>query len=63
MSETPQLLTVREVARRTRQSIPTVYRQIKAGQLDAYRIGVNGPLRVPAHAVDELLQPARRIAA
>ena len=49
-----------EVARRLRLSPVTVYRAISDGRLDAVRLGGgNGPLRVPAQALDEYARPAR----
>jgi excisionase family DNA binding protein len=55
---TQELLTPREVARTLRQSVPTVYRKIAAGEIEAYRLGDTGPLRVPAEALKRHLRRA-----
>jgi len=54
-------LTVGEVASEMRVIPLTVYRWISDGRLDAVRLGGgNGPLRIPAGALDEFVQPARK---
>ena len=55
-------LTPREVARDLRVSLPTAYRYLARGQLRGFRLGEDGPLRVPASAVEEFLTPAARAA-
>jgi excisionase family DNA binding protein len=55
----PGLLRVREVADRLNTHPMTVRRMIGDGRLAAVRLGVGGPFRVPAAAVDALLLPAR----
>jgi excisionase family DNA binding protein len=58
-AETRRLLTPSEAARELRLSRQTVYRRIASGELEARRVGVSGPLRVPEEAVERLLRPAR----
>ena len=57
-NQTQSLLTVREVARELRLSTFTVYRRIEAGDLQAVRVGENGPLRIHRTALDRFLIPA-----
>ncbi len=59
-SETPQLLTVAELAKRLRISRPTAYRLIGSGRLRAYRVGPTdtGGLRVDVRELDRLIAPA-----
>jgi excisionase family DNA binding protein len=53
-----KLLTPAEVAKNLRVSVPTIYRAIHAGELEALRIGgENGSLRVPADAVADFVRP------
>jgi excisionase family DNA binding protein len=52
------LLTVNEAARRLRMSRVSLYRAVARGELDAYRVGENGPLRIPADALERFLRPA-----
>ena len=58
-----ELLTVPEVARELRLSLPTVYRRVSSGDLRALRLGEHGPLRIPRDALQEFVQPAAREAA
>jgi excisionase family DNA binding protein len=53
-----EYLTVDEAARLLRQSRDTVRRKIHEGQIAAVRLGVHGPLRVPADALEQHLRPA-----
>ncbi len=53
-----EYLTVDEAARLLRQSRDTVRRKIHAGEIAAVRLGVHGPLRVPADALEQHLRPA-----
>lgn len=64
LSDSPQLLTVREVAAALRVSIPTVYRWIAHDEMKAIRYGkarVNGDtkrggaIRIPASEVEDRL--------
>jgi len=59
---TERLLTVDEVAHRLRQSRVTIRRKIAAGDLEAVRLGPNGPLRVAEDALAAHLQPTSRAA-
>jgi excisionase family DNA binding protein len=59
ISAPEKLLKPIEVAAELRVTVDSVYRLIASGRLRALRIGEQGPLRVPAAAVDELLRPAR----
>ena len=59
MTETGSLWSVSHVARRLRISRMSVYRRIEDGQLEAYRVGVDGDYRIPPEAVERLLRPAR----
>jgi len=52
--DTPKLLRVSEVAKVFNVSRPTVYRMVKAGQLEAYSIA--GSVRIPAPAVRRYLE-------
>jgi excisionase family DNA binding protein len=56
--KTRGLLTVAEVADELRLTRESVYRRIQAGELDAVRVGVHGPLRVPTDALEQHLRPA-----
>jgi excisionase family DNA binding protein len=56
--KTRGLLTVAEVADELRLTRESVYRRIQAGELAAVRVGVHGPLRVPADALEQHLRPA-----
>ncbi len=60
-SETPQLLTVAELAKRLRISRPTAYRLIGSGRLRAYRVGPTdaGALRVDVRELDRLIDPTK----
>jgi excisionase family DNA binding protein len=60
VSPSPRFLSVYETARYFRQSEETIRRKIRAGEIDAVRLGVHGPLRVPVDALEEHLRPARR---
>jgi excisionase family DNA binding protein len=51
-----EYLTVDEVARRLRQSSGTIYRKIASGELEAFRLGEFGPLRIPTEAVEAHLR-------
>ena len=52
----PGLLTVSEASRRMSVSKSTVYREIDAGELRAYRIGPGkGSVRIPEDAILEYL--------
>jgi excisionase family DNA binding protein len=55
---TRDLLTVAEVADELRLTRESVYRRIQAGEIAAVRLGVHGPLRVPADALEQHLRPA-----
>jgi len=59
--ETPQLLTVAELAKRLRISRPTAYRLIGSGRLRAYRVGPtdSGALRVDVRDIDRLIDPTK----
>ncbi len=52
-----QLLSVKEVAQLLGLSRSKLYEMIAAGDLEAYRLG--GRIRVPTHAVAELLEKTR----
>jgi excisionase family DNA binding protein len=56
--KTRGLLTVAEVAAELRLTRESVYRRIQAGEIAAVRLGVHGPLRVPADALEQHLRPA-----
>ncbi len=58
--ETPQLLTVAELAQRLRISRPTAYRLIGSGRLRAYRVGPtdSGALRIDVRELDRLIAPS-----
>jgi excisionase family DNA binding protein len=58
VAERCEYLTVDEAARLLRQSRDTVRRKIHAGEIAAVRLGVYGPLRVPADALEQHLRPA-----
>jgi excisionase family DNA binding protein len=58
VAERCEYLTVDEAARLLRQSRDTVRRKIHEGQIAAVRLGVYGPLRVPADALEQHLRPA-----
>ena len=51
---------VDEAADRLRQSPQSVRRRIASGELLAFRVGSSGPYRVPATAVERLLQPTTK---
>jgi excisionase family DNA binding protein len=53
-----KMLTPVEVALRLRVHVGTVYRAIDSGQLDAFRLGETGSLRVPVSALEDYLRPA-----
>ncbi len=57
--ETPQLLTVAELAQRLRISRPTAYRLIGSGRLRAYRAGIGGTgaIRVDVRELERLIDP------
>ena len=59
--DTPQLLTVAELAKRLRISRPTAYRLIGSGRLRAYRVGPtdSGALRVDVRDIDRLIDPTK----
>jgi excisionase family DNA binding protein len=57
-NETVGLLTVGEVARNLRCSRLTVYRAIDRGELEAWRLGTAGPLRIRSEDVAGYLVPA-----
>ncbi len=52
-------LTVEEAALWSRQSRSTIRRKVASGDLEAYRLGEHGPLRIPVTALEEHLQPRR----
>jgi excisionase family DNA binding protein len=54
------MMTVNEVASTLGLSTATVRRRISEGQLEAFRVGrgEGRSLRIPARAVDALLEPA-----
>ena len=52
------LLTAAEAASTLRVSRQSIYRAIASGRLEAYRVGRDGPLRIPAHALVEHLRRA-----
>lgn len=54
-----EYLKVREVADGLRVSPLTIYRAIREGRLEAVRLGGNGPLRVPASALETYALPVR----
>jgi excisionase family DNA binding protein len=65
LPESPPVLTVREVAKALRVSVPTVYRWVKDGELEAIRhgkqwsrgqAGRGGAIRIPASVVAAKLQ-------
>jgi excisionase family DNA binding protein len=58
VSTSPRFLSVYETARYFRQSEETIRRKIRAGEIEAVRLGVHGPLRVPADALEQHLRPA-----
>jgi excisionase family DNA binding protein len=58
VAERSEYLTVDEAARLLRQSRDTVRRKIHAGEIAAVRLGVHGPLRGPADALEQHLRPA-----
>jgi excisionase family DNA binding protein len=62
---TPNLLTVGEVARVLHQSRSTVYRKLKAGDLEAVRLGEppKAPLRIPSEALWSYVNRGSRRAA
>jgi len=51
------LLTVPEAARRLRIHRVSLYRAVKRGELQAFRVGANGPLRISRTALEEYLRP------
>lgn len=54
---TPSLLTIPETAALLRVHRATLYRAVARGELDARRLGANGPLRMSA--VEGYARPAR----
>ncbi len=58
---TEQLLTVERVAELTGLSRRSVYREIDAGELDAYRL--RGRVRIPEAALESWLEARRVVAA
>jgi excisionase family DNA binding protein len=54
------LWSASDVARRLGISRMSVYRRIRSGELEAYRVGESGEYRITPEAVDELLRPARQ---
>jgi len=54
-SGTPAVLTVKETAELLRVSLPTVYSQLRSGELPSVRIGVQ--LRVPRAALLRFIDP------
>ena len=54
----PQLLTTGEAAHVLRVHRSTIYRAVSRGELQALRLGTNGPLRVPLAAVEAYTRPA-----
>ncbi|WP_327066858.1 helix-turn-helix domain-containing protein [Kitasatospora sp. NBC_01302] len=65
LPESPPVLTVREVAKALRVSVPTIYRWVKGGELEAIRhgkqwsrgqAGRGGAIRIPAAVVAAKLQ-------
>ena len=61
VNEPADLLTVPEAARRLRLHRVSVYRAVQRGELQAFRVGTNGPLRISRAALDEYLRPAARL--
>jgi excisionase family DNA binding protein len=59
--ETSRLLTVSEAARLLRLHPHTIYRRINRGELRAFRLGEDGPLRVCSNELERWLAqyPAR----
>jgi excisionase family DNA binding protein len=53
----PVYLTITEVARTLRQSRATVYRKVTTGELEAFRLGEAGPLRIRVSALEAHLRP------
>jgi excisionase family DNA binding protein len=72
LPESPPVLTVRETAKALRVSVPTVYRWVKDGELEAIRhgkqwsrgqTGRGGAIRIPAAIVAAKLQVIHDITA
>jgi excisionase family DNA binding protein len=57
---TADLLTVPEVAQRLRLHRISIYRAVERGELAAYRLGGNGPLRIPEAAIADYLRPTTK---
>jgi excisionase family DNA binding protein len=55
-----ELWSPSDVARRLGISRMSVYRKIRSGELEAYRVGATGQLRIAPRAVADLLKPARK---
>jgi excisionase family DNA binding protein len=53
-----EYLTVAETAACYKQAESSIRRKIAAGELEAYRLGAFGPLRIPRSAVEAHLRPA-----
>jgi hypothetical protein len=61
VDESTRLLDVHQAAtRRLWVSDATIRRRVRTGDLLAFRVAPNGPLRIPAGNVDALLRPVRR---
>ncbi|MFD0405575.1 helix-turn-helix domain-containing protein [Kitasatospora sp. NPDC127116] len=65
LPESPPVLTVKEVARALRVSVPTIYRWVQDGELESIRhgkqwsrgkAGRGGAIRIPAAVVAAKLQ-------
>jgi excisionase family DNA binding protein len=56
-NKTTRLLDIAQAARRLHVSPDTVRRRIRSGELQAYRVGANGNVRIAVDSVDALLVP------
>jgi excisionase family DNA binding protein len=60
IAQLDELLTTAQFARTIKQSESSVRRKVADGTIAAYRVGENGPLRIPASELQKHLRPAGR---